>query len=207
MLLFIDGINSANLTENTNSNVVSHREGWGTVWSSCVSVTRPFKATITIDMIITAVSDEDVKNDVLTITKHLKSEYQLEFEKTVSKASFKANVGWSWLGISASGEITNTNVHKYENGEQSLNEARAEFTQLLATHVNGDSKLRATATVEADSNIPAEICCFFKIENVKFADDKTLRIISTSDKSVRTATSDGKPAENDGITASAQNLS
>jgi len=158
-------------------------------------------------MIITAYSDEEVKNDVLAITKYLKREYHLEFKETVAKASFKAHVGWSWLGISASGEITSTNVDKYENGETSLNEARAEFTQLLSTHVNGDSKLKAKATVEADSNIKAEICLYFKIENVKFADDKTLRIISTSDKSVRTATSDGKPAENDGITASAQNLS
>ena len=194
MLLFIDGINSANLTENTNSNVVSHREGWGTVWSSCVSVTRPFKATITIDMIITAYSDEEVKDDVLTITRHLKSEYQLEFEKAVSKASFKANVGWSWLGISASGEITSTNVDKYENGESGLKAAREEFAQLLNTHVNTESRLTATGSVQSDSNIKAEICLFFKLENVKFSDDTTLKIISDNKGTAETATPDGKKA-------------
>merc|ERR1719317_1201104 len=67
---FAQGIGSS---EKTNSTVVSHKEGWGTVWSSCITATKGVSVTINIDLIVTAVSDETVKNDVLNIESSIAS--------------------------------------------------------------------------------------------------------------------------------------
>jgi len=186
-------------SENTNQTVSSFKEGWGTKWSACASATKGVVATVFIDTVITAVSDDLVKNDVETIAQYLKSEYQLKFKEEIEKASFKTNVGWSWLGISASGERSNTNVEKYENGQSGLDEARETFSQLLSTHINTESRLRAEGKLIGDSRIPSELCLFFKTENVKFADNTSTRIISVEGDNLKAANSNGKPVKTDGI--------
>merc|ERR1712142_1251705 len=188
-----------------NSTVISHKEGWGTVWSTCVSVTGPFVAKIFIDKKIKAVTDEVVRNDLERLARFLKSEYQLKYKEEINKARFKVNVGWKWLGISASGKHSDRTVDKYENGKRGLEAARETFSKLLSSHVNTESVIKVEASVKGGRS-PAILCIFFKIENVRFADDKTVKILANI-KEAETATSDYKPVKHEGpITGTAESL-
>jgi len=187
--------------EKSNYNVTNHKKGFGTVYSSCVSVTKPFTAIIIIEQIIEAVSEDVVKNDALTITKKLKEEYQLSFKQDIEISSSKKNNIWNWLGIGSAGQVNNAKnvTDKFEEGQKGLDEARKEFSQLLGTHVKSKSKLKAEVGVVGDSKIPTEFCLFFQIEHITFEGGSKLKVVSNDPGTAETATAAGRPAKNTGI--------
>jgi len=181
---------------NEDVTITSHKEGYGTVFSTCASVMGHATVYLNMDQVIVAVSDETMRNDVEELSRYLKVEYQQEFKREVRSAKIKANAAWAWLGISGEGEYSNENQNKYENGLESMNEARNAFSKLVRTHSETESRVTAQAKITGQSSNPIEVCIFYKTESVVFEDNKSVKIIADLTEA-KTLTHGGVPVRPD----------
>jgi len=192
------------MNENTNYTVLNYEDGYATTTRECATCEGQCRLHLKVNRTVNGTSSDEIRKSAKTISKHLKTEYKLQFKTETEQIYFAANIGWSWLGISANGELSRHVVDKYENGEKGLNEARSEFTRSISNYLNAESRIEAEAWVSSSSIIPSRVCFYFRIQNINLSDKKTIIMYSNDPDETKTGTTgpngdNAKEIENEGI--------
>jgi len=195
--------------ENTNYTVVKHEDGYAQATEECATCEGECRLRLRVRRTVTGVSSDKIREAAQTISQHLKREYQSQYRREISQTYFSANFGWSWLGISAKGEYSDSKelIDKYENGEQSLTEARSQFARSISNYLNIESRIDAEAWISSSSPIPSRVCFYFRIQNIKLSseqDQVTIRVISNDPDETKTGATgqngqNAREIENEGI--------
>jgi len=184
-----------------DTSVTSHKDGYSTSSNgACASATIGVIATVKMEVTLTATSQKNIQTIGNTIKEHLKESYQAGFDEEFN-AGYSLDVGWSWLGISSSGEYyESSHEDAYENGEESLEAARTDFIQAVQEQKSKTVTIIGEAKLEGQSNIPAEYCIYFAVQKVQFSDGSEVFVVNDNPKTAKTATSDGKEVPNESLT-------